>query len=138
MDIRKLTIDKLNALNKNTLMEHLNMEFVEVGEGILSARMPVNTTTFQPDGILHGGATIALAETAAGLGSAVLVDNEKFSIRGAQVSANHIRSANKGHVLATAKIIYKGSNTHVWNIDITDDRNKIISTCRITNIIVKK
>ncbi|MFK5854739.1 MAG: hotdog fold thioesterase [Bacteroidota bacterium] len=134
----KISIEEINALNKGTMMEHLHIEYIEVEKGRLVARMPVNHTTFQPDKILHGGATIALAETVAGLGSAYLVDNEKYAVRGAQVSANHIRSIRNGYVLATGSIIYKGSNMHVWNIDITDERNSIISTCRITNIITKK
>ena len=135
---KKHTLEVLNALNKGTMMEHLHIEYLEVSDGNLTARMPVNEKTFQPDGILHGGATLALAETVAGLGSALLVDLKENSVRGAQVSANHIRSANKGYVLATGNIIYKGSNTHIWNIDITDERNKLLSTCRITNLIVKK
>lgn len=138
MELEKVTIEQLNQLNKGTLMEHLSIKYVEVGKGKLTAQMPVNETTYQPDGILHGGATLALAETVAGLGSALLVDLDKYSVRGTQVSANHIRSIRKGNVLATGNIIYQGSNTHVWNIDITDDRNKLLSTCRITNIIIKK
>ncbi len=138
MDIETITIEKLNALNKGTLMEHLSIEYVGVGNGWLAAKMPVNEATFQPDKILHGGASIALAETVAGVGSALMVDLNLYSVRGAQVSANHIKSASKGVVTATAKILYKGSNSHVWNIDIVDDDNKLISTCRITNIIIKK
>lgn len=132
------TLEALNKLNKGTLMEQLHIEYLEVGEGKLTARMPVNEKTFQPEGILHGGANLALAETVAGLGSALLVDLNKYLVRGAQVSANHVGSANKGNVLATGNIIHKGLYTHVWNIDITDDMGKLLSTCRITNIIVKK
>jgi len=138
MELKKITIEAINALNKGTMMEHLHIEYIEVDDGKLVAHMPVNHATFQPDKILHGGATIALAETVAGLGSAYIVDNSKVSVRGTQVSANHIRSVNKGFVIATGTIIYQGSNMHVWNIDITDERNRILSTCRITNMIVKK
>ncbi len=138
MALQKLTIDEINALNKGTMMEHLNIEYIEIEDGKLVASMPVNHTTFQPDKILHGGATIALAETVAGLGSAYIVDNEKVAVRGTQVSANHIRSTRKGNVIATGTIVYKGSNMHVWNIDVTDERNRILSTCRITNMIIKK
>ncbi|MBC8321160.1 MAG: hotdog fold thioesterase [Bacteroidetes bacterium] len=132
------TLESLNQLNKGTLMEHLHIEYLKVGEGLLVARMPVNEKTFQPEGILHGGASLALAETIAGTGSALLVDLNKYSVRGGQVSANHVGSANKGYVIATGKIIHKGNYTHVWNIDIADDMNKLLTTCRITNIIVKK
>jgi uncharacterized protein (TIGR00369 family) len=138
MDLKKLSITEINALNKGTMMEHLHMEYIEIEDGKIIATMPVNHTTFQPDKILHGGATIALAETVAGLGSSYIVDNIKFAVRGTQVSANHIRSARKGNVIATGTIVYKGSNMHVWNIDVTDDKNRILSTCRITNMIVKK
>ena len=138
MNEKNHTITELNKLNAGTLMEQLNIEYTEVGVGILTARMPVNETTFQPDGILHGGANLALAETVAGLGSALIVDLKKYSVRGAQVSANHVGSTNNGFVYATGKIIHNGSNTHVWNIDIRDDKNKLLCTCRITNIIVKK
>jgi len=138
MELDKATTEQLNAFNKGTMMEQLHIEYTEVGEGKLKARMPVNENTFQPDRILHGGATLALAETIAGLGSALLVDLNKYSVRGAQVSANHIRSTNKGYVLGTGILIYRGSNTHVWNIDITNDKDRLLSTCRITNIIVKK
>ena len=138
MELNKISIEEINALNNGTMMEHLRIEYIEVDEGRLVARMPVNHTTFQPDKILHGGATIALAETVAGLGSAYIVDNDKVSVRGTQVSANHIRSVNKGNVLATGIIVYKGSNMHVWNIDITDEKGRILSTCRITNMIVKR
>lgn len=138
MELGKLTIEQLNALNKGTMMEQLEIEYLEVGEGIITAQMPVNEKTFQPEGILHGGANLALAETIAGLGSALLVDLNKFSVRGAQISANHVGSTNKGIVIATGNLIHKGNNTHVWNIDIKDDRNILLSTCRVTNIIVKK
>jgi uncharacterized protein (TIGR00369 family) len=138
MELGKLTIEQLNVLNKGTMMEQLEIEYLEVGEGRITAQMPVNEKTFQPEGILHGGANLALAETIAGLGSALLVDLNKFSVRGAQISANHVGSTNKGYVLATGNIIHKGTNTHVWSIDITDDQNTLLSTCSITNIIVKK
>lgn len=138
MELRKLTIEQLNALNKGTMMEQLQIEYIEISEGAITAKMPVNEKTFQPEGILHGGANLALAETIAGLGSALLVDLNIYSVRGAQVSANHVGSTNKGYVLATGKIIHKGIYTHVWNIDITSDNGKLLSTCRITNIIVKK
>ena len=138
MDLGKLTIEQLNALNKGTMMEHLKIEYIETGRGKLTARMPVNETTFQPDRILHGGANLALAETVAGLGSALLVDLKIFSVRGAQVSANHVGSSSKGWVFATGEIIHQGSYTHVWNVNIVNDNKKLISTCRITNVIVKK
>ena len=129
------TIDRLNQLNKNTMMEPLGIEYLEAESGYLKARMPVNDNTKQPNGILHGGANLALAETVAGLGSAMMVDMEKYLIRGAQVSANHVGTANSGWVYAEGKIIHKGKNTHVWNIDIKNEDGKLLSTCRLTNFI---
>jgi len=132
------TIDRLNQLNKNTMMEPLGIEYLEAEQGYLKAQMPVNDNTKQPNGILHGGANLALAETVAGLGSAMMVDMEKYNVRGAQVSANHVGTANSGWVYAEGKVIHKGKNTHVWSIDIKNEDGKMLSTCRITNFIQKK
>ena len=132
---KKSTIERLNQLNKKTMMEPLGIEYLEAESGYLKARMPVNDNTKQPNGILHGGANLALAETVAGLGSAMMVDMEKYHIRGAQVSANHVGTASSGWVYAEGKIIHKGKNTHVWNIDIKNEDGKLLSTCRLTNFI---
>jgi 1,4-dihydroxy-2-naphthoyl-CoA hydrolase len=132
------TIEQLNQLNKNTMMEVIGVEYLEAGSGFLKARMPVNNATKQPNGILHGGANLALAETVAGLGSAIMVDLTKYDIRGAQVSANHVGTANSGWVYAEGKLIHKGKNTHVWNIDIRNEEEKLLSTCRLTNFIILK
>ncbi|MAZ94109.1 MAG: thioesterase [Lentimicrobiaceae bacterium] len=134
----EFSLEELNVLNKGTLMEHLNISYVEINDNYIIAKMPVNETTFQPDKILHGGANLALAETVAGLGSSLLVDLKKISVRGAQVSANHVGTANKGFVFAHGNLIHKGRYTHVWNVDIKDKNDKLISICRITNILVKK
>lgn len=138
MNITELSIKELNALNKDTLMEHLNIEYIEVKDGYVKAKMPVDGTTRQPDGILHGGANLALAETVAGLGSAAMVDFNKIAVRGAQISGNHVSSASKGFVFAIGEIIHKGRYTHVWNVNIRDCNDKLVSTCRITNILVNR
>lgn len=132
------TIEKLNQLNKGTMMEQLQIEYLETGNGYIEARMPVNERTFQPDGILHGGASLALAETVAGLGSALIVDLKLFNVRGAQVSANHIGTAKSGWVIAEARLIHKGKNTHIWDVNIKTELDKPVSICRITNFVVKK
>ncbi len=98
-----LTIDQLNSMNKNTLMEQLGIEYMEVKEGYVKAKMPVDNRTKQPFGILHGGASIALAETIASLGSAVLVDLQKYDIRGAAVNSNHVGAVARGFVYGEAK-----------------------------------
>ncbi len=138
MTIKKFTIEELNLLNRGTMMEFLQIEYLEVSDGFIKARMPVNESTIQPDGILHGGASLALAETLAGLGSALLVDLASFNVRGAQVSGNHIGTARSGWVIAEGRLIHKGQHTHIWNIDISDQQGIPVSICRITNFIQKK
>jgi len=135
---KKSTIEKLNQLNKGTMMEQLQIEYLETANGFVKARMPVDKRTFQPDGILHGGASLALAETVAGLGSALIVDLKKFNVRGAQVSANHVGSAKVGWVIAEAKLVHQGKNTHIWDVSIRTEQDKPVSICRITNFVVKK
>lgn len=133
-----ISMEELNSINKNTMMEWMGIEYIEAGDGYLKARMPVDKRTFQPMKILHGGANLALAETVAGFGSSLIVDMEVYEVRGAQVSANHIGVAREGFAIAEGKLIHKGKNTHVWNIDITDETGRALSICRITNFIVKK
>ncbi len=132
------TIEDINRLNNNTMMEHLGIEYTEASPGCIKATMPVDHRTHQPMGLLHGGASVALAESVGSIGSALLVDLEHYSVVGAQITANHLRSVTDGIVMAEAKIIHQGRNTHVWNIDITDERGRTISTCRLTNFILKK
>lgn len=131
-------IADLNKINKGTLMEQLHIEYLEVGDGFVKARMPVNERTKQPMGILHGGANLALAETIGGLGSALIVDLGEYDVRGSQISANHVGTAHAGWVIAEATIIHRGRNTHVWNIDIVDEENRKVSTCRLTNFVIKR
>lgn len=132
------TIAELNAMNSNTLMEQLGIEYIEVTDGYVYAKMPVNERTKQPMGILHGGSSLALAETVGSLGSAFIVDLDQNDVRGSHMSANHVRAAKNGWVYAKAIIIHRGRNTHVWNIDIFDDDNQLVSTCRLTNFIIAK
>ena len=131
-------IDQLNKLSEGTLIKQLHIEYLEVGDGFVKARMPVNERTKQPMGILHGGANLALAETIGGLGSVLIVDFDKYDVRGSQISANHLGTAHSGWVFAEAKIIHRGKNTHVWNIDIVDEEGKMVSTCRLTNFIIRR
>jgi 1,4-dihydroxy-2-naphthoyl-CoA hydrolase len=113
IDFASLDMNQLNALNKGTLMEQLGIEYLEVSEGHLKAKMPVDERTFQPNRLLHGGASLALAETVGSFGSALLVNREKFEVRGAQISANHLRAVRDGWVYAEAKLIHMGRNTCV-------------------------
>jgi 1,4-dihydroxy-2-naphthoyl-CoA hydrolase len=131
-------LEQLNAMNKNTLMEQLGIEYLEVKDGYVKAKMPVDKRTKQPFGILHGGASITLAETIASLGSALLVDLEKNDIRGAAVNSNHVGAVARGFVYGEAKLIHRGSITHVWDIEIKDQGGYKISVSRITVIVIPK
>ncbi len=138
MEQEKFNLQALSEMNKGTLMEQLGIEYLEVRPGYLKARMPVDERTFQPMHILHGGATLALAETLASIGSALLVDREKFDVKGQHVTANHVRSARSGWVIGEAAIIHHGRSSHIWNVDVKDEEGRLISTCRLTIFVVKK
>lgn len=123
---------------KNTLMQTLNIEYVDVGEDFLTAKMPVNSTVHQPMGLLHGGASVALAESVGSAASMLFVNPEEYEVRGIEISANHLKSKREGEVFATARIIHKGSKLHLWEIKITDENNQLISLCKLTNMILPK
>lgn len=130
-----LNLDQINAFSKNTMMEVLGIEFTEFGPDYLVATMPVDHRTHQPMGLLHGGATIALAETLGSLGSALMVDNTKFAVVGLNMQTSHLKSIRSGHVTARGTIIHKGRSTHIWDISITGPEGQVISICRFTNFI---
>ncbi|MBN2275545.1 MAG: PaaI family thioesterase [Bacteroidales bacterium] len=132
-----MTIEELNAFCKDTFIDHLGIELLEYGDDFVVARMPVDRKKIQPMGILHGGASLALAETAASVGSYLLVDPEKYTVRGLQVSGNHVSPVSKGHVYARAEIIHKGSMTHIWDVKIVSDEQKPVSLVRVTMAVVE-
>lgn len=131
-------LKKFNQMCANTLMHTLNIEFIDVGDDFLTAKMPVNPTVHQPMGLLHGGASVALAESVGSAASALFVDHQKFDVLGIEISANHLKSKREGMVFATAKIIHKGSKLHLWEIKVTDENNQLISLCKLSNMIVPK
>ncbi len=133
---KKATLEMLNKMCENTLNETLNIKYTDLGEDFLVATMPVDYRVHQPDGILNGGATMALAESVGSPASILAIDREKYSVRGIEFSANHLRSVKSGLVTATAKIIHKGKTIHLVEIKIVDDRNRVISLCKITNYIL--
>jgi uncharacterized protein (TIGR00369 family) len=137
MDVKK-TLLALNSLNKNTLMETLKIEFVDVGADFVIAKMPVNASVHQPYGILHGGATAALAETVGSCASALFVDTKTKIIKGIELSINHLKSKKEGTVFGIAKPIHKGRTTHLWEIKIVDENDELISICKLTNIVLDK
>ena len=125
-------------LGKNTLGEQLGMEFTEIGEDYIKGTMPVDHRTKQPYGLLHGGASVALAETLGSIGSALVVDQSKFNCVGLEINANHLRSVRDGFVTGIAKPIHIGASTHVWDIRITDQRDKLVCISRLTVAVIKK
>ncbi len=123
---------------ENTLMETLDVTYTNLGEDFLVATMPVTTKVYQPDGILNGGATMALAESVGSPASILAIDSEKYAVRGIEFSANHLRSVKRGLITATAKIIHKGKTIHLVEIKIEDERGRVVSLCKITNYILAK
>lgn len=131
-------VQDLCRLNPGTMGEHLGMEWLEIGPDFLRVRMPVDSRTRQPYGLLHGGASCALAETAGSVASALVIHPEKQICVGLEINANHIRGVREGWVTATASALHLGASTHVWDIKITDDSNKLICVSRLTVAILKK
>jgi len=119
-------------------METLKIEFVDVGVDFVTAKMPVNSAVHQPYGILHGGATAALAETVGSCASALFVDTKTKIIKGIELSVNHLKSKKEGTVFGIAKPIHKGRTTHLWEIKVVDENEQLISICKITNIVLDK
>ena len=130
--------DELNALCKNTLIDNLGIEFLSAVEGEVVAKMPVDNRTIQPFKILHGGASLALAETVASAGSALMIDLSESAVVGIEVNGNHVGSANDGFVIATALIVHQGERTHVWNVEIVDETGRKIMIGRVTVMVVNK
>ncbi|TCP26825.1 uncharacterized protein (TIGR00369 family) [Tenacibaculum skagerrakense] len=131
-------LKQLNSYNTNTLMETLEIEFVDVGEDYVTAKMPVNSKVHQPYGILHGGATAALAETVGSLASAYFLKSKDKIVKGIELSINHLKSKKEGVVYGTARPIHRGRTTHLWEIKIVDEEDNLISICKLTNIVLDK
>ena len=133
---KEIKIEDLNRFSQNSLLSHLSMSFTEVGDDFICATMPVNDTTKQPLGYLHGGASIALAESLGSTASYLLIDPNKYNVFGIGINANHVRSKRDGVVKATAHAINIGSKTHIWDIKIEDEQGRLISIVRLTNMVV--
>ena len=131
-------IKAATAACKDTLMETLNIEFVDAGEDFVIAKMPVNKRVYQPDGVLHGGATAALAETVGSFAAHIFLDTKNYFVRGIDISANHIKSVKNGFVYAKATFIHRGRTMQVFNIEVTDDQNQLVSSCKLTTVSLLK
>lgn len=127
---------RFNELTKNTMMETLKIRFTDVTETSLTATMPVSEIIFQPAGLVHGGANIALAESVGSCASVMYIDREKYGVVGIEINANHLRGVREGTLTAVATILHKGRKTHVWEIRITDSSGKLSCICRLTNMII--
>lgn len=137
-DYKEKILKVCNDSSKNTLMETLQIEYTDVGADYLVGKMPVNAKVYQPDGVLHGGAMVALAESVGSMASYIFLDAQQFSIRGIEISANHVKSVRDGDVFARATILHKGRTTQLWDIKITDGTDKLISVCKLTTIALPK
>lgn len=137
-DFKEKILKVCNNSSKNTMMESLEIEYIDVGENYLVAKMPVNAKVHQPDGVLHGGASVALAESVGSMASYIFLDAEKFFVRGIEISANHVKSIRDGEVFAKAILIHKGRTTQLWEIKITDAQENLISSCKLTTISLPK
>jgi 1,4-dihydroxy-2-naphthoyl-CoA hydrolase len=126
------TIDELNSWSANTLVQHLGIKFTGVGEDYLEAKMPVDHRTHQPIGALHGGASVALAETMGSMGAMCCLDRTKQYCVGLEINANHIKGVRDGFVRGIAKPVHIGKKTQVWEIRITDDADNLVCISRIT------
>lgn len=130
------TPEEINLLCKGTLMEHLGIEFIEFTGQRVVARMPVDERTIQPARRLHGGASMALAESVGSVGSYLLVDNSRFQVLGVEINGSHVGTTKEKSVLAIATLVHQGRSSHVWEIRIQDDNGVLVSVCRITNRIL--
>jgi 1,4-dihydroxy-2-naphthoyl-CoA hydrolase len=135
---KDVSLSDFEHFGKDTLSEHLEIKFTEIGDNFLKASMPVDYRTHQPYGLLHGGASVVLAETLGSMASALVIDKEKFLCVGIEINANHIRSVRSGMVIGKCTPLHLGSTTHVWDIRILDENNKLICISRLTVAILKK
>ena len=135
---KEVLLQKANEASKHTLMETLEIEIIDFTEDTLTARMPVTSKVHQPDGVLHGGATAALAESVGSFASHIFIDTEKFFVRGLEITANHLKSVKEGFVYAKASFLHRGRTTQLLDIRITDEAKNLISICRLSTITLPK
>jgi len=135
---KELAIADFQSLEKETMIEYLGIEWVELGNDFLKAKMPVDHRTRQPYGLLHGGASCVLAESIGSMASAMVVDHSKFVCVGLEINANHVRSARQGFVTGIATPLHLGTNTHVWDIKIYDELEKLVCVSRLTVAIIPR
>lgn len=136
--MHKASVDELNELSNHTMVSHLGIEFTEIGDDYLRAKMPVDHYTQQPDGLLHGGASVTLAETLGSVAGNLCIDRSKKMCVGLDINANHIRSTRSGSVSGITKAIHIGVSTQIWEIRITNEKNSLICVARLTLVVLDK
>jgi 1,4-dihydroxy-2-naphthoyl-CoA hydrolase len=132
------SVAELNSGSAGTLVEHLGIEFTEISDAFIRATMPVDERTRQPYGVLHGGASVTLAETLGSTGATMCVDPAEFQCVGQEINANHVRSARAGHVTGTARPVHLGGRTQVWTIEIVSEAGNLVCTSRLTIAIIRR
>lgn len=135
---RSITVKDINAINKKTLIERIGIEFTEIGRDYIIAKMPVDERTFQPMGLLHGGANVVLAETLGSVGTYLIIGTKTHYGVCIEINANHVGSVMEGYVYGRAEIVHKGKTTHIWKIDIKDEQGRMISMSRLTMMILER
>ncbi|MGB6307463.1 MAG: hotdog fold thioesterase [Steroidobacteraceae bacterium] len=133
-----LSLDELNSSRAGTLLEHLDIVFTDIGADFLRGTMPVDGRTRQPYGLLHGGASVALAETLGSTGAAMCVDSKEYQCVGQEINANHVRAMRAGLVTGTARAVHVGGRTQVWVIDIVNEAGKLVCTSRLTVAVIRR
>jgi 1,4-dihydroxy-2-naphthoyl-CoA hydrolase len=132
------SLEELNSRFKGTMNGNLGILFTEVGDDFVRATMPVDERTMQPYGLLHGGASVALAETLGSMGAAMCVDGKAYQVVGQEINANHVRAARRGLVTGTARPVHLGGRTHVWGIEIVNSEQKLVCISRLTMAVIKR
>ena len=133
-----VSLDLLNTMSAHTMVQHLGIQFIEIGSNYLVAKMPVDHRTHQPMGLLHGGASVALAETLGSVAAHCTVDLSKFYCVGLEINANHLKGARDGYVYGTARPIHIGRSTQVWEIRIENEKQELVCISRITMAVLAK
>lgn len=135
---KSITVEKIKSLSNNSMIEHLGLEWSELGDNYIKAKLPVDHRTRQPFGLLHGGASCMLAETLGSYASHLVVDAEKFFCVGLEINANHVRGVKDGFVEGICTPIHLGNSSHIWDIKIYDEKGKLACISRLTVAILKK
>src|SRR5688572_10921838 len=135
---KEVTVDDIKDLGKGTMGEYIGIEWVQIGDNCVKAKMPVDHRTQQPYGLLHGGASCVLSETVGSIASALVVDHSKFVCVGLEINANHVRSARQGYVTGVATALHLGGSTHVWDVKIYDEQQKLVCVSRLTVDVIPR